>query len=148
MHAPRVQACAPPPCVRAPSPKRACYPPWRACPVSSRACPLTSASLILPPPVRAPLFIRSHLSFIHVRPYFIRSRLSFICVRPYFIRACPTLRPYAPLWQPFAPSIELCALQPVQYNGSLYPAIQRGSDVVATVDKGIPILPCQRSIWH
>jgi hypothetical protein len=55
-----------------------------------------------------------------VRPYFIR-------VRSYFIHAHPTLQPYASLWQPFAPSIKLCALQPVQYNGSLHLAIQRGS---------------------
>jgi hypothetical protein len=62
-----------------------------------------------------------------MRPYFIRLRLSFIRMRPYFIRARPTLRPYVPLWQPFVPSIELCVLQPVQYNGSLHLAIQRGS---------------------
>jgi hypothetical protein len=96
--------------------------------------PPASASLIVPPLVHAPLFIRSRLSFIHmrpyficVRPYFIRVRPYFIRVRPYFICARPTLRSYVPLWQPFVPSIELCALQPVQYNGNLHPTIQRGS---------------------
>jgi hypothetical protein len=43
-----------------------------------------------------------------------------MAVPPYFIRARPTPRPYAP-------PIELCALQPMQYNRSLHPAIQRGS---------------------
>jgi hypothetical protein len=76
-----------------------------------------------------------------MRPYFIRAH-------PYFIRVRPTLWPYAPLWQPFTPSIELCALQPVQYNGSLHPAIQRGSNVAATVDKVTLVLPCQRSTWR
>jgi hypothetical protein len=127
----------------------------RVRPVSSRAHPYqgiralpASTSLIVPPPVRAPLFNRSRLFFIHMRPYFIHSCFFFICMRPYFIRARPTLRPYAPLWQPFVPSIELCALQPMQYNGSLHPAIQRGSDVAATVDKVTPVLLCQRLIWR
>jgi hypothetical protein len=162
VYTPPSQVCVPPLGMRALP--QACAPrlqPYMPPPRGSRLP--ASASLIVPLPVRAPLFIRSRLSFIHMRPDFIRSRLSFICMRPYFIcvrpyfirvrlyfiRACPTFRPYAPLWQPFAPSIELlCALPPVQYNGSLHPAIQRGSDVVATVDKVTPVLPCQRSTWH
>jgi hypothetical protein len=144
---PRHMACAPPRAY-ALLPKRTRPLLGRMRPVSRHACPYSSASLIVPPPVRAPLFIRSGLSFIHMRPYFICLRLSFISVCPYFICAHPTLRPYVPLWQPFVPSIELCALQLVQYNGSLHPTIQRGSDVAATVDKVTPILPCQRSTWR
>jgi hypothetical protein len=82
-------------------------------PTEAFAPPPTGASLILLLPVHAPLFIRS--------------RLFFICVRPYLIRARPIPRPYPPLWQLFTPFIELCALQFVQYNGSLHPATQRGS---------------------
>jgi hypothetical protein len=62
-----------------------------------------------------------------------------VCVPPR--RARPTPWPYVPLWQPFAPPIELCGLQPMQYNGSLYPVIQRGSDVATTVDKVTPVFP-------
>jgi hypothetical protein len=117
------------------APLHACVPRFLPCAFPPRRSrPPTSASLILPPPLRA--------------PFFIRSCLSFICVCPYFIRACPTPRPYAHLWQPFAPSIELCALQPVQYNRSLHPAIQCGSDVAAIVDKVTPVLPYQRSTWR
>jgi hypothetical protein len=79
---------------------------------------------------------------------FICSCLSFIRVLPYFIRVHPTPRSYVPLWQPFTPSIELCALQLVQYNGSLHLAIQHGSDVATTVDKVIPVLSYQRSTWR
>jgi hypothetical protein len=136
-------------------PKRTRSPPW-ACAPRLQPCtpppwcshPPLSTSLIVPPPVRVPLFVLLCLSFIHMSPYFIRLYLSFICVHLYFIRARPTLRSYAPLWQQFVPSIELCTLQPVQYNRSLHPTIQRGSDVAATMDKVTPVLSCQRSTWR
>jgi hypothetical protein len=61
---------------------------------------------------------------------------------PLGIKCMPPLCVRAPFPDRTRPPIELCGLQLVQYNGSLHLAIQRGSDVAATVDKVTSVLPC------
>jgi hypothetical protein len=97
--------------------------------------------------------MRTRLSFVRAFVSSVCTPILSVCIPfpsrtcPYFIRAHPTFQPYAPLLHPCEPPIVLCSLQPVQYNGSFHPAIQRGNDVAPTVDKVTSILPCQRSIW-
>jgi hypothetical protein len=163
------QARAPPLCMR--PPLGICAPLLGVHARPSRRACLPSHACVSPlPGVCAPLGVRAH-SRLHARPLsfvctptLVRVHAhSYSCARPLLFVCTPTLirvraplpggtrpspRRYASLWQPFVLPIELCGLQPVQYNGSLHPTIQCGSNMAATVVIVTPVLPCQRSIWR
>jgi hypothetical protein len=146
------QECPPPPLMCACLPPMYARPRAHLCPMGLKCTPpLKSActplcvctlGLILCP-------LGAHLcplGLIYV-PWGCCVRTPLRHARP--LLACATSLPTRarPLWQPCAPPTEPCTLQVMQYNGSLHPTIQRGSDMAVTVDKVIPVLPCQRSTW-